>query len=71
MPRPAGRDGSSSNAGQLGDGSATTGPNTTPVQVSGLSRIAAVAAGVWHSLALKNNCMVWTWGDNYYGQLGR
>ncbi|HLM46115.1 MAG TPA: hypothetical protein VK458_19750, partial [Myxococcaceae bacterium] len=30
----------------------------------------AVQAGSFHSLALKQDGTVWTWGDNYYGQLG-
>jgi alpha-tubulin suppressor-like RCC1 family protein len=39
-------------------------------QVSGLSEIVALSAGVAHSLALKSDGTVWTWGYNYYGQLG-
>ena len=30
----------------------------------------AIAGGGQHSLALKNDGTVWTWGDNEYGQLG-
>ena len=37
--------------GQLGDGSTTT--RLTPVQVSGLGGVTAIAAGLDHSLALK------------------
>ena len=29
-----------------------------------------IAAGDKHSIALKEDGSVWTWGDNYYGQLG-
>ena len=29
-----------------------------------------VAAGANHTVALKSNGTLWTWGDNYYGQLG-
>src|SRR5207249_1195198 len=55
--------------GQLGDG--TSGNyRTTPVQVSGLTGIVAVAGGGDHSLFVKNNGMVWACGDNSYGQLG-
>jgi alpha-tubulin suppressor-like RCC1 family protein len=63
--------------GQLGNGttcdSPTTGANcgsTTPVQVSGLSGVTQVAAGMYHSLALKSDGTVWAWGFNGFGQLG-
>lgn len=62
--------------GQLGNGTYTA--STTPVLVSGLTGIIAVAAGGGtyedeysaHSLALKNNGTVWAWGNNVNGQLG-
>ena len=54
--------------GQLGDG--TTTDSTTPVHVSSLSGITAVAGGFFHTVALRNDGTVWTWGDNEYGQLG-
>jgi len=38
--------------------------------VSGLTGITAIAGGGAHSLALKNDGMVWAWGWNLYGQLG-
>jgi alpha-tubulin suppressor-like RCC1 family protein len=71
--------------GQLGDGT-HTGPSVckligheseqsvacspTPVVVSGLSGVTAVAAGGSHSLALLSNGTVVAWGDNSSGQLG-
>ena len=55
-------------AGQLGDGTTTT--QTTPVQVTALSGIIAVAAGDDHSLALRSDGTVWAWGRNWYGQIG-
>lgn len=42
----------------------------TPTQVAGLTGITAIAAGTYHSLALKNNGTVWGWGYNGHGQLG-
>ncbi len=42
----------------------------TPVQVSGLSGVTAIAAGRYHSLALKGDGSVWAWGRNTNGQLG-
>jgi hypothetical protein len=42
----------------------------TPVQVSGMTGVAAVAAGSRHSLALRSDGTVWSWGYNDYGQLG-
>ncbi len=55
--------------GQLGD---KTGANrsTFAIQVSELSEVIAVSAGVKHSLALKKDGDVWAWGSNKYGQLG-
>jgi large repetitive protein len=42
----------------------------TPVQVSGLSGVVAIAGGYFHSLALKSDWTVWAWGYNLYGELG-
>ncbi len=44
--------------------------STTPVQVSGLTDVTAIAAGENHTFALKNDGTVWAWGDNSVGQLG-
>ena len=55
-------------AGQLGDGTTTI--KRTPVAVSGLSGVTAVAAGGEHSLALLSNGTVMAWGANREGQLG-
>ncbi|MFZ5774640.1 MAG: RCC1 domain-containing protein [Thermodesulfobacteriota bacterium] len=54
--------------GQLGDG--TTTQRTTPVQVSGLTNVMAIAAGGDFSLALKTDGTVWAFGGNSLGQLG-
>ncbi len=42
----------------------------TPVRATGLERVIAIAAGYGHSVALKNDGTVWTWGYNAEGQLG-
>ncbi len=55
--------------GQLGNGSNVT-YSTTPVAVTGLSGVTAIAAGVNHALALLSNGTVMAWGDNSSGELG-
>jgi alpha-tubulin suppressor-like RCC1 family protein len=61
------------NCSQLGDG--TTIQRTTPVQVMaspgvGLTNVKVIAAAGYHTVTLKNDGTVWSWGYNYYGQLG-
>ena len=53
---------------QLGDG--TEEDRNTPVQVSNLGGVIAIATGNSHSLALKSDGTVWSWGLNGFGQLG-
>ncbi len=63
--------------GELGDGS-FIGPETcgfwgcsrTPVTVSGLTGVTAIAAGGTHDLALLSDGTVKAWGDNGEGELG-
>jgi RHS repeat-associated protein len=56
--------------GQLGDGT-TVSSRTAPVPVAGLSGpFVAVAAGAAHSLALRDDGVVFSWGLNSDGQLG-
>ncbi|CAL5222769.1 g5181 [Coccomyxa viridis] len=56
--------------GQLGNGS--TFYETSPTKVVGLEsvRIADIAAGGWHSLALTTEGEVFVWGRGEYGRLG-
>jgi len=57
--------------GQLGNG--TSGGkdiSTTPVQVSKLTDIVAIAAGPVTGYALDSSGHVWAWGDGIYGELG-
>lgn len=63
--------------GQLGDGS--TAGTHVPVRIdphgstgplSPLGNVAAIAAGGFHRLALKDDGTVWAWGRNTEGQLG-
>lgn len=60
--------------GAIGNGCSSSGSPywavVPPVQVTGLPRIVAVAAGATHSLALAADGTVWAWGRNEYGQLG-
>jgi RHS repeat-associated protein len=56
--------------GQLGADTSTC-CSPSPAQVAGLTGVmTGVAAGFYHSVALKSDGTVWGWGDNQYGQLG-
>lgn len=57
--------------GQIGNGQSGTSPMVTqadPVQV--MTNAIAIAAGLEHSLALKNDNTLWSWGRNGFYQLG-
>jgi hypothetical protein len=58
--------------GQLGDGTfaAAAYQRTSPAPVAGLTQVIAVAAGYCHSVALRSDGTVWSWGCNNAGQLG-
>ncbi|MFJ2043904.1 RCC1 domain-containing protein [Paenibacillus taichungensis] len=60
--------------GQLGDG--TLQDHSTPMKVKGpggqgfLDQIVAIKSGINHTLALRADGTVWSWGDNSDGSLG-
>lgn len=56
--------------GQLGHSSEFM-KNNNPTIVQSLPKIIAISAGDYHTMAVDESGQVWTWGFNYYGQLGR
>ncbi|RZK63280.1 MAG: T9SS type A sorting domain-containing protein [Hymenobacter sp.] len=56
--------------GQLGQGTAT-GQQSTPLQVGTAATWASVSAGDYHIAALQTDGTLWTWGQNFSGQLGQ
>ena len=59
------------NNGQLGNGNAGNYERrSSPVQVGALTTWREVACGSKHSLAIKNNGTLWSWGCNFTGALG-
>ena len=57
--------------GQLGNDNTFFFPASTPVSVDGLAGVTALAAGNAHSLVLKSDGSVLSWGNNSGGQLGK
>ena len=55
--------------GKLGNWDKTV-KQSTPVSVVGGHAFIKISAGYYHSLALKADGTLWSWGDNVYGQLG-
>jgi alpha-tubulin suppressor-like RCC1 family protein len=55
--------------GQLGNNTSGAGTET-PGAASNLGGVKSVKAGCDHSLALKTVGTVYSWGDNFFGQLG-
>ncbi|MFA5794136.1 MAG: fibronectin type III domain-containing protein [Candidatus Brocadiia bacterium] len=61
--------GSGAYDGRLGAGSSVW-ERLSPAQIEVDTNWASIRAGNEHSLALKSNGTIWTWGDNVYYQLG-
>jgi alpha-tubulin suppressor-like RCC1 family protein len=59
----------SDTSGRLGNG-VGSGTVMRPALIPALSGVASVAAGFSHSMALKTNGEVWSWGNNGSGRLG-
>lgn len=59
----------SNQMGQLGGGT-TGGQRPSPGPVAGLDGVTMVSTGHYHSLALRSDGSLWTWGYNNVGQLG-
>ena len=59
----------SGSSGQLGLGN-TTAYYSSPKQVGALTNWSSVVAGGYHSLAIKTDGTLWSWGLNASGQLG-
>ena len=57
------------NYGQLGNNTRVN--RSSPVQtIASGTNWKSIASGYLHSLAIKTDGTLWTWGHNYYGQLG-
>ena len=54
--------------GQLGNGTTTDSP--VPIRAGPLTRVASVAAGAGHTVAVDMDGRAWAWGYNARGQLG-
>ena len=56
--------------GQLGVADGDTTDRYAPTQVGGSVNWSTVAAGQDHSLGMRADGSLWTWGNNWHGQLG-
>jgi len=54
----------------LGDGSTDPKYISTPVRIGNDTNWSSIAAGGYHTMALKSDGTLWSWGWNFYGQLG-
>jgi alpha-tubulin suppressor-like RCC1 family protein len=56
--------------GQLGQNISTSVFRSSPVQVGALTNWAAVSTGNSHTVSVKTDGTLWTWGRNNFGQIG-
>ena len=69
--KDAGTTGATLSGNMLNTASAGTATLTATINGGrGLSSVGTVAAGAWHTVALKQDGSLWAWGSNTYGQLG-
>jgi alpha-tubulin suppressor-like RCC1 family protein len=57
-------------SGQLGQGSSDSSAHVAPTQVAPGTIWTSLAAGGYHTAAIKIDGTLWTWGSNVYGQIG-
>lgn len=55
--------------GEVGNGSSSSTPVFSPVQAA-IDSVVAIASGDRHTVALRDDGTVWTWGTNNEGQIG-
>lgn len=58
------------NLGQLGTAGIPSTSSNSPIQIGNASDWLVISAGSSHSVAIKTNGTLWTWGWNSFGQLG-
>jgi alpha-tubulin suppressor-like RCC1 family protein len=56
--------------GQLANGAASTTSVPTPAMISSLTSVTSITAGDFHSMVLRADATLWTWGSNRSGEMG-
>jgi alpha-tubulin suppressor-like RCC1 family protein len=56
--------------GELGNGTSSNTPTTTPGPVAGLTNVTSIAVGAYHTCASDSKGLAYCWGENNQGQLG-
>ena len=57
--------------GQIGTGKVgSQDENLKPIKITTIGKVTSVSAGFRHSMALDDKGQLWTWGHNYFGELG-